>query len=177
VFALECRVGVFRPRVGCHWHAGIQPNYAINPDYSASAVLLNDGRILTGTVRSADQKLLIGDKDGKVHEVACDDVQELKHSSLSIMPDGIPQLIGSERMRDLLTFLMTEPPHMPTDAKLVSPRLRTRSKVASVLIGSEPLKQDNRPLRILLLRGIAWSVNEPVDRFDELAKIGVKLAE
>ena len=36
---------------------------------------------------------------------------------------------------------------------------------------------DDPLFRILLLRGLAWTANEPVDRFNELATIGVKLAD
>ena len=89
------------------------------------------------------QQLLIGDKDGKVHTIARGDIDEMRHSPLSIMPEGLPQKLGPERMRDLLTFLLTEPPHMPSDAKLPAPKPRTRAEVAKVLAGV-----DGRGLRV-----------------------------
>lgn len=94
------------------------PRFAINPDFLASIVTLKDGRFLTGAIRNDSGKLLVGDKDGKVRAVARDEIEKLLHSPLSIMPEGVPQKLGPERMRDLLTFLLTEPPHMPSDAKL-----------------------------------------------------------
>ena len=132
------------------------PSFAINPDFLASVVALKDGRVLTGIVREAgelngkrpltlalspqsrgegtgEDTLLIGDKDGKVHTITRDDIDEMLHSPLSIMPEGMPQKLGPERMRDLLTFLLTEPPHMPSDAKLPAPKPRTRAEVAKVL--------------------------------------------
>ncbi len=77
--------------------------------------------------------LFVGDKDGKVHTITRGDIDEMRHSPLSIMPEGLPQKLGPERMRDLLTFLLTEPPHMPSDAKLPAPKPRTRAEVAKVL--------------------------------------------
>jgi len=117
------------------------PSFTINPDFLASVVLLNSGRVLTGSIRTENDKLLIGDKDGKVHIVARDDVEELHHSPLSIMPEGMPQKLGPDRLRDLLTFLLTEPPHMPRDAKLPPPQPRTRAEVARVL-GESPESRD-----------------------------------
>jgi type 1 glutamine amidotransferase len=35
---------------------------------------------------------------------------------------------------------------------------------------------DDPLFRILLLRGIAWTANEPVDRFNELVPIGARMA-
>ena len=143
-----------------------QPSFTINPDFLASIVLLKSGQVLTGSIRTENDKLLIGDKDGKVHVVARDDVEELHHSPLSIMPEGIPQKLGPDRLRDLLTFLLTEPPHMPRDAKLPPPQPRTRAEVARVLAesretekheppasGPRPSTLDPRPLRILLVAG------------------------
>ncbi|MEZ6151985.1 MAG: ThuA domain-containing protein [Pirellulaceae bacterium] len=130
-----------------------QPSYAINPDYLTSSVLLKDGRILIGAFRTDGDKLLIGDKDGRLHTVAQGDVAELRHSPLSIMPEGIPQKLGTERMRDLLTFLLTEPPHMPNDSTLTPPKPRSRAEVAQVLKNSEASNADQRPLQILLVAG------------------------
>ena len=134
------------------------PSFAINPDYLASVVTLKDGRVLTGIVREVEgrglkvegqkgkpdeaalqpstldaQPLFIGDKEGKVHTITRGDIDEMRHSPLSIMPEGLPQKLGPERMRDLLTFLLTEPPQMPSDAKLPAPKPRTRAEVAKVL--------------------------------------------
>ncbi|MGH9172861.1 MAG: ThuA domain-containing protein, partial [Vicinamibacterales bacterium] len=36
---------------------------------------------------------------------------------------------------------------------------------------------DDPLFRVLLLRGIAWSANEPVDRFNELVPLGARIAE
>lgn len=130
-----------------------QPSFSINPDYIASIVRLDDGRIVTGAIRTENAQLLIGDKEGKVHTVSHEEVEELRHSPLSIMPEGIPQLLGSERMRDLLTFLLTEPPRMPIAAELPPIKPRTRAEVTQVLAGSADPPRNASPVRILLVAG------------------------
>lgn len=129
------------------------PSYTINPDYIASIVLLTDGRILTGTIRTDNNKLLVSGRDGKVDSVSQADVEELRHSAVSIMPEGMLQKLGPDRIRDLLTYLLTEPPHMPDDATLPLPKPRTRAEVARVLAGSQHSTIDAQPLRILLVAG------------------------
>jgi len=157
-----------------------QPSFTINPDFLASVVLLKSGQVLTGSIRTENDNLLIGDKDGRVHIVARDDVEGLRHSPLSTMPEGISQTLGPDRLRDLLTFLLTEPPHMPRDANLPPSQPRTRTEVARVLAesqesrdkGDDTVKQqrptsspqlstldsrpshNSRPLHILLVAGV-----------------------
>ena len=36
---------------------------------------------------------------------------------------------------------------------------------------------DDPLFRLLLLRGIAWAAGEPVDRFNELAPLGARIAD
>ena len=130
-----------------------QPSFALNPDFLSSVVSLKDGRVLTGTIRSDGDKLLVGDKDGKVHLIAAGDVDELRHSSVSIMPEGMPQKLGPQRMKDLLTFLLTEPPQMPWESPLPAPKPRTRAEVERVVAHSEPPTLPLRPVNLLLVAG------------------------
>lgn len=145
-----------------------QPSFALNPDYLSSILTLKDGRVLTGAIRSDGDKLLIGDKDGKVHVITRGDVDELVHSQVSIMPEGMPKKLGPDRMKDLLTYLLTPPPSMPLESPLPPPKPRTRSEVAAILAGAESQDSRNnesggqagndprtapRPLTILLVAG------------------------
>jgi len=133
-----------------------QPSYALNPDYLSSIVTLNDGRVLTGAIRSDGDKLLIGDKGGKVHVIHQGDVDELVSSSVSIMPEGLPKKLGPDKLKDLLTYLLTEPPQMPMESPLPPPKPRTRAEVAAILKGADPVSvgvQKARPINILLVAG------------------------
>ena len=131
------------------------PSFALNPDYLSSIITLNDGRVLTGAIRSEAGKLMVGDKDGKVHVVLQSDVDDVAHSPISIMPEGLPKKLGPDRMKDLLTYLLTEPPQMPQESPLPPPKARTRVEVAAVQAGAaeEDPETPLRQLNLLLVAG------------------------
>lgn len=131
------------------------PSFAINPDHLAYHVVLSDGRTLQGVVRSVGDSLHVGDAKGQVVVVERGQVEELRPSALSIMPEGIPKLLGPERLRDLLTFLLTPAPQMPRDYPGPRPPLRTLAEVQAALAGAPPPDSPPapRPLRLLLVAG------------------------
>jgi type 1 glutamine amidotransferase len=52
-----------------------------------------------------------------------------------------------------MTFLLTAPPHMPLDAPLEAPPVRSRAEVAAVLDGSIPLPEVLEECKIVLVAG------------------------
>ena len=130
----------------------LQPSFAINPDHLTHTILLQDGRVLTGVVASAGDKWIVGDKEGKQIEIAPADVEEMKPSKVSIMPEGIAKELGPEGMRDLLTFLLTPPPRMPRDLE-GAPEPRTLAEVEKILAGAEETKSPFKPIHIVLVAG------------------------
>lgn len=129
-----------------------QPSAAINPDHLTQIVLTTDGLVRTGTVRTEGDRLIISDAEGKESIIARSDVEEMQPSELSIMPEGIPKSLGPERLRDLLTFLLVEPPHMPVYGELSPPPPRTIEDVQAVLANAE-ITTPTRPLHIVLVTG------------------------
>lgn len=129
------------------------PSAALNPDYITQVVVLKDGRILTGAVRPVSDNLLIGDAQGNVTVVKQTDVEELALSPLSTMPEKLPELLGPERLRDVVTFLLTPPPRLSDYGPLPPPSPRTREEVDAVLARSEVLPQPLRPLHVVLVAG------------------------
>lgn len=129
----------------------LQPSFAINPDHLTQTILLTDGRVLTGVVASTGDKLIVADKDGKKMEISPSDVEEMRPSKVSIMPEGMANQLGPDAMRDLLTFLLTAPPSMPRDLD-GAPEPRSRVEVEKALAGSKEIKE-KRPLSIVLVAG------------------------
>jgi putative heme-binding domain-containing protein len=129
----------------------LQPSFAINPDHLTQTILLADGRVLTGVVTTSEGQLLVGDKDGKQTKVNPSDVEEMKPSKVSIMPEGIAGQLGAEAMRDLLTFLLAAPPRMPRDLE-GGPEPRSLKEVEKVLSGSAEIKE-RKPLNLVLVAG------------------------
>ncbi|MBW3599678.1 MAG: ThuA domain-containing protein, partial [Planctomycetes bacterium] len=129
-----------------------QPSFAINPDHLTYSLVLHDGRVLTGVVAADGDMLLVGDQQGNQHEIDRADVEEMVPSPISIMPQDIDKQLGADAMRDLLTFLLTPPPRMPSDLAGAPPP-RTRAEVDGVLSGAEALSLPPRPLHIVLVAG------------------------
>ena len=131
------------------------PSFAINPDFITYTALTHDGRALTGVVRSDAERVYIGDKDGKVTQLLRTDIDDLRPSAVSVMPEGIPTLLGPDRIKDLMAFLLKPPPTMPTDANGPASAARRRDEVAKILAGRETSSEQilKAPLKILLVAG------------------------
>ena len=65
------------------------PSYSINPDYITYNALLKDSRVLTGALRSEGDQFWISDQQANVTAFSRSEIDTLKASSLSIMPEGI----------------------------------------------------------------------------------------
>jgi putative heme-binding domain-containing protein len=87
-----------------------QPSFAINPDYLSYIAALDDGRTFAGVVKTSGDKVSISDSQGNTTTVDRAAVEELKASPISTMPEGLTKNLSAEQLRDLMTFLLTQPP-------------------------------------------------------------------
>ena len=86
----------------------IEPSRSINPDYVSYLVLTEDGRTLTGLFQSADdERVTLFDSAAKQHTIQRDEIEEIRASSVSLMPTGFDKL-GKEKLQNLVAFLCTE---------------------------------------------------------------------
>jgi type 1 glutamine amidotransferase len=69
------------------------------------------------------------------------------------MPEGLPKLLGPERTRDLLTFLLTDPPRMTDLGRQKPPEFRSRKEVEAVLAGAPTPPEKTRPINVVLVAG------------------------
>jgi hypothetical protein len=116
-------------------------------------VRLDDGRTLTGVVQNAGGKLRVGDIKGVLTEVDPAEVTDMRASPQSTMPEGLPKLLGPERLRDLMTFLLVPAPQMPRDYVGPRPKLRTPAEVNALLAGAPDPPEPTRPIRVVLVAG------------------------
>jgi putative heme-binding domain-containing protein len=130
-----------------------QPSFAINPDHLTQVVHLDDGRSFTGVVRTNGDTVRVGDKDGKFIDVPRKAVERITASAVSTMPEDIQKQLGPERMKDLMTFLLTDPVRMPDYGAGRPPEARTRQEVAAVLAGAPTQPAKARPLNVVLVAG------------------------
>lgn len=132
-----------------------QPSFALNPDYIPQTISLHSGKQLLGVVRTIDGKLHVGDKDGQTAVIDKSDIDVMKPLGVSIMPDDLLKKLGPDRSRDLLTFLLTQPPSMPRDYAGTEkrPKPRTIAEVNAVLAGSANPPEKTRRIRVVLVAG------------------------
>jgi putative heme-binding domain-containing protein len=95
----------------------LEPSRTIAPSYATVAVALNDGQIITG-INVSEQGagseepgvrnnsiLTIGDNQGKLHEIAVEEIDEVIRQDVSTMPVGLEQRITQQELLDLIEFL------------------------------------------------------------------------
>lgn len=131
------------------------PNAALNPDHLSYAIQLTDGEEVTAVLRSErPEGVLIADAAGQ-RLLPRSQVKSLKPTSLSLMPEGMDQVLGEARLKDLLTFLITVPLEPSPIIIPGLPAPRTVEELKKVLGTASPgaAAADLRPLRVLLCAG------------------------
>ncbi|MCC7087481.1 MAG: ThuA domain-containing protein [Pirellulales bacterium] len=129
-----------------------EPSFAINPDFVSHNISLVDGRSLTGTLTNQGNEIVVTDTNARQTMLTRADIESIHPSALSIMPQGLPKQIGPENFRDLLTFLLVEPPKMPIYGDQAPPPARTMDEVGAVLAGSDAAAK-TRPIQVVLVTG------------------------
>ncbi|HEV8293222.1 MAG TPA: c-type cytochrome, partial [Tepidisphaeraceae bacterium] len=88
----------------------IAPSTAINPDFINYRVKMKNGDVLAGLITGDDNNLLVTEGVGKTTTVKRSDISSLAPSDISIMPENYKDLLGPEKLKDLITFLTEEQP-------------------------------------------------------------------
>ncbi|HUG70318.1 MAG TPA: PVC-type heme-binding CxxCH protein [Pirellulaceae bacterium] len=87
----------------------LEPSRTMAPSYATIAIVLNNGRVLSGVRTSEDaNKLLLGDNQGKTHEISKADIDEISTHTLSTMPEGLEKRLTDLEFVDLLAFLESQ---------------------------------------------------------------------
>jgi putative heme-binding domain-containing protein len=84
----------------------IQPNRAIDNNYVGYTVRLLDGTVLTGILSAETAtSITLRQQGGKEAVLPRSEIEELKSSGQSLMPEGLERQIPPQDMADLLTFI------------------------------------------------------------------------
>jgi putative heme-binding domain-containing protein len=84
----------------------LDPNREVNPQYLNYAVLTTDGRQLTGLIAAETAtSLTLKRADNATDTVLRIDIEQLKSTGTSLMPEGIEKQIDQQAMADLLEYL------------------------------------------------------------------------
>ncbi|WP_437191703.1 PVC-type heme-binding CxxCH protein [Planctomicrobium sp. SH527] len=86
----------------------LDPNREVNPEYLNYIVLQNDGRALTGMIRSESATSMnLVRAENQTDSVLRKDIEQIRSSGMSLMPEGMEKQINEQAMADLLTYLLT----------------------------------------------------------------------
>ncbi len=88
----------------------VEPNAAINPDAVAYTVTLKKGEQITGTrVGETEDALHLAQPGGVIAKPKKSNIIKTEPMTLSLMPEGLDKALSREELRDLMTYLLTEP--------------------------------------------------------------------
>ncbi|MGB8170761.1 MAG: c-type cytochrome [Chthoniobacteraceae bacterium] len=86
------------------------PNASINPDAVGYTVTLKDGSAVIGTrLAETEAELQIAQPGGGVAKLKKADISKTEPMTVSLMPVGLDKALTPEELRDLMTYLLTEP--------------------------------------------------------------------
>jgi len=83
----------------------IDPNAVIPNDYRASNLEMKDGRSMIGLVKAQDDKSVTVITQNETLTLPRDEIQSLRQSELSMMPEGLLAPLADQETRDLLYYL------------------------------------------------------------------------
>ena len=84
----------------------VDPSATVGAEYRMSVVVLKDGRVLNGIVATRNEKTLTLQTAKERTTLELADIEEVKTSTTSLMPDGQLQTLTPEQIRDLVGYLM-----------------------------------------------------------------------
>jgi putative membrane-bound dehydrogenase-like protein len=84
----------------------VDPSGVVRKEYQAVNVATNDGRIVSGLiVEQTPQAIVLRDAKGQRTQVPVIEVEEVKESEVSLMPESLYKELSPEQLRDLFSFI------------------------------------------------------------------------
>ena len=95
-----------------HWSveqwvtAILDPNRAIEPKFHQYTLLTADGQVLAGVIQQRTaQSVRLAAVDGSEREVALANIEEIRDTGVSLMPEGLETKLTPEKLAALIAFL------------------------------------------------------------------------
>ena len=85
----------------------IDPSASVSADFRMVVVAMNDGRVLNGMVRAQTDRTLTLQTQTEALVLDRGEIESLKPSPLSLMPEGQLDTLKQEEIRDLISYLMS----------------------------------------------------------------------
>ncbi len=107
----------------------MDPSLVVGVAYEAHTLVTTDGRVLTGLVVERNgERVVLKQQGGKVDVIPQGEIEELRESPLSMMPEDLEKQISQQEMVDLFAYLVLDrPPHDPQAKRLPGSPVITRA--------------------------------------------------
>ncbi len=83
----------------------LDPSAAVSRDYTVTNVATTDGRLIAGIVREQNEVSLVIQTANERIVVPREDIEAIKPSSASMMPEGQLEVLSDQEIRDLFAYL------------------------------------------------------------------------
>jgi len=84
----------------------LDPNREIGPNFVQYAILVNDGRTVTGMIaEETANSVTLKQQENKQEVILRSNIEEIANTGVSLMPEGLEKNISPDEMSDLLSFL------------------------------------------------------------------------
>lgn len=118
----------------------IDPSRSVEGNYRVYSVVTNDGRIISGLLASETRTTIeLIDTEANKHTVLRSDIEHLKPSDKSLMPEGFEKQLSQTELRDLLEFLTRRGRYLPLPLDKVATIVSTRGMFNNEDAGVERL--------------------------------------
>tara|TARA_R110002049_G_scaffold285698_4_gene466942 strand:+ start:55531 stop:59199 length:3669 start_codon:yes stop_codon:yes gene_type:complete len=84
----------------------IDPSAAVPADFQLTNVLTVDGRVISGVVTQQSEAMITMQTATESIQISPDDIETLKVSSQSMMPDGLLEKLSETQVQDLFAWMM-----------------------------------------------------------------------
>jgi putative membrane-bound dehydrogenase-like protein len=84
----------------------VDPSASVSADFRMVVVAMGDGRVLNGLVRARTDRTLTLQTQNEALVLDRDEIEDVKPSNLSLMPEGQLDPLSREEIRDLVGYLM-----------------------------------------------------------------------
>ncbi len=128
------------------------PNATLNPEYLTQEVTLKDGRQFSAVMRDDAGEVVLGLGAGVEMRMKRDEIATQKALKASLMIPNLDELLGESDFRDLMAYLLTEPPLMQVYNEHSAPVKRTRAEIDAVMANAA-LLDEVKALKIILVSG------------------------
>jgi putative heme-binding domain-containing protein len=83
----------------------LDPSAVIGRDFQLNTLVTVDGRVLSGIIRERNEKTLVIQTANEKVVVSNEDIEELKPSTASMMPEGVFEKLATDEVRNLVGYL------------------------------------------------------------------------